>query len=156
MLRVCERSPRKKLSTAALRTFRRFFQPSSRPFEDCCCEVLRVRASSLCCLAAFISASTPGPAHQPCALRGRLERGTNSAAVESITSAMSVAMSLMQVTSGIGGSASTIVFATWHRRFESVINRLRLASFGVSLALSLFLRFGVDLRGMRTFAYMRL
>ena len=82
--------------------------------------------------AAFISASTPGPAHQPCAPRGRLERGTNSAAVESMTSAMSVAMSLMmQVPSGVGGSASTIAFATWKRRFGSVINRLRSASFGV-------------------------
>ena len=69
-------------------------------------------ASSLCCHAAFISASTPGPAHQPCAPRGRLERGTNSAAVESMTSAMSVAMSLMQVPSGIGGSAPNIAFAS--------------------------------------------
>ena len=39
-------------------------------------------ASSLCCHAAFISASTPGPAHQLCAPRGRSERGTSSAAVE--------------------------------------------------------------------------
>ena len=39
-------------------------------------------ASSLCCQAAFVSASTSGPAHQPCAPRGRLERGTNSAPVE--------------------------------------------------------------------------
>ena len=38
-------------------------------------------ASSLCCHAAFISASTPGPAHEPCTPRGRLERGTSSAAV---------------------------------------------------------------------------
>ena len=113
-------------------------------------------ASSLCCHAAFISASTPGPAHQPCAPRERLERGTNSAAVESMTSTMSVAMSLMQVPSGIGGSALTIAFATWNRRFGSVINRLRSASFGVSLVLSLFLRFGTDLRGIRTFAYTRL
>ena len=30
-------------------------------------------ASSLSCYAAFISASTPGPAHQPCAPRGCLE-----------------------------------------------------------------------------------
>ena len=52
-------------------------------------------ASSLCCHAAFISASTPGPAHQPCAPRGRLERGPNSAAVKSMTSTISVAMSLM-------------------------------------------------------------
>ena len=69
--------------------------------------------SFLCCHAAFISASTPGPAHQPCAPRGGcLERGANSAAVENTTLAMSVAMSLMQVPSGIGGSASTIAFAT--------------------------------------------
>ena len=59
----------------------------------------------------------------------------------------------MQVPSGIGGGASTIAFATWNRRFGSVINRLRSASFGVSLVLSLFLRFGADLCGMRTFAY---
>ena len=36
----------KKLSTAALRTFRSFFQLFSRSFEDCCCGVLRVGASS--------------------------------------------------------------------------------------------------------------
>ena len=57
---------------------------------------------------------------------------------------------------GLGGSASTIAFATWHRRFGPVINRLRSASFGFSLVLSLFLRFGADLRGVRTFAYARL
>ena len=74
-------------------------------------------ASSLCCHAAFISASTSVPAHQPCAPCGRLERGTDSAAVESMTSAMSVAMPLMQVPSGIGGIASTVAFATWRRRF---------------------------------------
>ena len=113
-------------------------------------------ASSLCCHAAFISVSTPGPAHQPCAPRGRLERYTNSAIVERITSAISVAMSLLQVSSGIGSFAATITFATWHRRFGSAINRLRSAVFGVSLVLSLFLRFGVDLRGMRTFAHARL
>ena len=113
-------------------------------------------ASSLCCHVTVISASTPGPAHQPCPPCGRLERGTNSAAVESMTSAMSVAMSPMQGPSGIGGSASTIAFATWHRRFGSVINRLRSASFGVSLVLSLFLRFGADLRRMRTLAYTRI
>ena len=88
-------------------------------------------ASFLCCHAAFISASTPGPAHQPCAPRGCSERSTKSAAVESMTSVMSVAMSLMQVPSGIGGSASTIVFATWHRRCGSVINLLRSVSFEV-------------------------
>ena len=66
-----------------------------------------------------------------------------------MTSTMSVAMSLMRVPSGIGGSASIIALATWHRRLGSVINRLRSASFGVSLVLSLFLRFGADLRGTR-------
>ena len=54
----------------------------------------------------------------------------------------------MQVPSGIGGSASTIAFATWNRRFGSVIKRLRSASFGGSLVMSLFLRFDADLRGM--------
>ena len=149
----------KKLSTAALRTFRRFFPAIFTAFRRLLlwgsarwC----LLASSFCCHAAFISASTPGPAHQPCAPRGRLERGTKSAGVESMTSAMLVAMSLLQMPSGIGGSASTIAFTTWNRRFRSVINRLRSASFGVSLVLSLFLRFGADLRGMRTFAYTRL
>ena len=113
-------------------------------------------ASSLCFHAAFISASTAGPAHHPFAPRGRLERGASSAALEGLTSAMSMAMSLMQVPSEIDGSASTVAFATCHRRFGSVINRLRSASFGVSLVLSLFLRFGADLRGMRTFACTRL
>ena len=58
--------------------------------------------------------------------------------------------------SGIGGSAATIAFVTWHRRFGSTINRPRSTAFGVSLILSIFLRFGADLRGMRTFAYTRL
>ena len=68
--------------------------------------------------------------------------------MESMTSTMSVAMSLLQAPSGIGGSATTIAFATWYQRFESAINRLRSTVFGVSLALSLFLRFGADLRGV--------
>ena len=113
-------------------------------------------AFSFCWHAAFISASTPGPAHQSCAPRGRLERGTNAIAVESMTSAMSVAMSLIKVPSGIGSSASTNAFATWHQRFRSAINRLRSASLGVSSVLSLVLRFGADMRGIRTFAYTRL
>ena len=65
-----------------------------------------------------------------------------------MTSAMSVAMSLIQVPSGIGGSASITVFAAWHQRLGSVINHLRSASFGVSLVLFLFLWFGADLRVM--------
>ena len=61
-------------------------------------------ASSLCCHAALISAFTLGPAHQPCAPFGRLEGRNDSAAVESMMPTMSVAISLMQVPSGIGGS----------------------------------------------------
>ena len=145
-----------KLSTAALRTFRSFFPATFTTFRRLLfwdSARRRLLASSLCCHAAFSSASTPGPAHQACAPRGRLERGTNSAAVKSMTSAMSVAMSPMQVPSGIGGRASTIAFATWHRRFGSVINRLRSASFGVSLVLSRTVPLPpvcADLRGMRT------
>ena len=113
-------------------------------------------ASSLCCYTPFISASTPGPTHQPCGPRGRLERGASSAAGESMTPAMSVALFLVQVSSGIGSSVAIIAFATWHRRFRSTINCLRSAVSGASLVLSLFLRFGAGLRGMRTFAYTRL
>ena len=65
-----------------------------------------------------------------------------------MTSAMSVAMSLIQVPSRNRGSAATIAFATWRRSFGSAINRLRSSVFGVSLVLSLFLRFGADLRGI--------
>ena len=68
------------------------------------------------------------------------------------TSAMSVAMSLMRVPSRIGDSAATIAFESWGRRFGSDINRLRSASFGVPLVQFRFLRFGADLRGMRTFS----
>ena len=113
-------------------------------------------ASPLCCDTPFISASTPGPAHQPYAPRGRLERGASSAAGESMTSAVSVAMFLMQVPSEIGRSVVIIAFATWHRRSRSTINCLRSAVSGASLVLSLFLWFGADLRGIRTFAYTRL
>ena len=126
-----------KLSTAALRTFLRFFPAIFTTFRRLLLWGSARRcllASSPCCHAAFISASTPGPAHQPCTPRGHLERGANSTAVKSMTSAMSVAM---QVASEIGGNASTIAFATWHQRFGSVISRLRSASFGVSLILPL-------------------
>ena len=100
----------KKLSTTALRIFPRFFLAIFTTFRRLLLWGSARRcllASSLCCHAAFISASTPGPAHQPYAPRGRLERGTNSAAVESMTSAMSVAMSPMPVPSGIGVSLWT-------------------------------------------------
>ena len=87
-----------KLSTAALRTFRSFFPSIFTAFRRLLLWGSARRyllTSTLCCHAAFISASTPGPAHQPCAPRGRLEHGTNSAAVESMTSAISETMSLM-------------------------------------------------------------
>ena len=116
----------------------------------------RLLACSLCFHAAFISPSTRGPAHKPCAPRGRSERDTSSAVVERMTSAISVAMSLMRVPPGTDGSVATIAFATWRRRLGSASNCLRSAVLGVSLVLSLFLRFGADLRGMRTFAYTRL
>ena len=122
----------------SLRTFCRVFQPSSRPFEGCWCEVLRVGSPSppLCCHAAFISASTPGSAHEPCAPRGRLKRDAGSAAVESMTSAMSVTMSVMQVPSGIGGSAATIAFASWHRGSDQPPEVGRLRSFLGTVPLS--------------------
>ena len=61
----------------------------------------------------------------------------------------------MQVSSWIGSRVAITAFATWHRRFGSVINRRSSAILGVSLVLSL-LRFGVDLREIRIFAYVRL
>ena len=141
-----------------MQTFRRFFPAIFTAFRRLLLWGSARRCllpSSLCCHAAFISAFTPSPAHQRCAPRGRLKCGVSSTAVESMTSAMSVAMSLMQVHRGLV-VVVTIAFATWHRRFGSAINRLRSAVFGVSLVLSLFLRFGEDLRGMQTFAYTRL
>ena len=51
----------------------------------------------------FTSAFAPGPAHQPCTAHGRLERNASLVAVGSLTTAMSVAMLLMQVPSMIGG-----------------------------------------------------
>ena len=71
-------------------------------------------------------------------------------------SAIYVVISLLHVSSGISGGVATIASASWHRRFGSAINHLRSAVFGVSLILPLLLRFGADLRGMRTFAYTRL
>ena len=73
-----------KLSTAALRNFRTFFPAIFTAFRRLLLWGSARRyllASPLCCHAAFISASTPGPTHQPCAPRGRLERDTNSAAM---------------------------------------------------------------------------
>ena len=70
-------------------------------------------------------------------------------------SPMLVAMSLMQVPSGIGSSAVIIAFATCHQKFGSIINRRVFAALGVSSVLSVLLRFGADLREMRTLAYTR-
>ena len=106
----------KKLSTAALHTFQRFLPATFTAFRRLPMWGSARRcllSSSLCCHAVFISASTPSPAHQSYAPRGRLARGTNSAAVEIMTSAMSMAMSIFPVSSGIGGSASNIAFATY-------------------------------------------
>ena len=147
VFRVCGRRP----CTAALRTFRNVLPAISTAFRRSLLlgsERRRLLASSFCCHASFLIASMPGPAHQPCAPRGRLEGGASSAAVESMTSAMSFAMSLMQVPSGTGGSTVTISFTTWHRRVGSLIWS---AVLGVSLVLSLLLRFATDLRGMRSF-----
>ena len=63
---------------------------------------------------------------------------------------------LTQVSSGICGSAVTIVLAALYRRFGPAIIHLRSAGSGVSSLLSLFLRFGADLRGMQTFPHARL
>ena len=112
MFRVCGRSPRRSSArhAAALLTFRRFFLGMFTAFQ----RLLSwgsarwcLLASSLCCHAALISASASGLMHQTCAPRGRLERGVSSAAVESMTLAMSVAKSVMQVPSRIGGSAAS-------------------------------------------------
>ena len=73
-----------------------------------------------------------------------------------MTLVMTVVMSPMHMSSGMSGNVATMAFVTWHRRFRSVINRLRSAVFGISLVLSLFLQFGADLHGMQKFAYTRL
>ena len=73
-----------------------------------------------------------------------------------MTSAMSVAMLLMQGSSRVGDSSAIIALAaTWHQRFGSAINHLGSVVFGSSV-LSLFLRFRADLHRMRTFAYTRM
>ena len=157
MSRVCGRRPRKDSARQRYEPCEGFCQQSSHPIEGYC--LLRgsarrcLLASSLCCHDAFTSASTPGPAHQTCAPLGRLERDVSSVAVEIMTSVMSVLMSLVQVPSRIVGGAEIIAFASWHRRFGPVINRRRSAFLKVFLVLSLLLRFGANLRGMRTFAH---
>ena len=85
--------------TAASQTFRRFLAVISMAFRRSLLWGFarrRLLASCLGCHAACIPASMPGPAHRRCAPRGCLERGsTSSVAVESMTSAMSVATSLV-------------------------------------------------------------
>ena len=70
-----------------------------------------------------------------------------------MTSAKSVVMPMMRVPSGIGDSAAIIAFSTWQPYFGSVMIRPRSTVLVVSSVLFLLLRFGVDLRGMRTFAH---
>ena len=73
-----------------------------------------------------------------------------------MTSAMSAAISPMQVPLGVGGSAALVALAMWRRRFGSAITRCRSAVLGVAVVLSLLILFGADLPGMRTVAYTRL
>ena len=73
-----------------------------------------------------------------------------------MTSVMTGLMLLIQVPLEIGDIAVTTEFITWHRRFGTGLNRPRSAVFEVFLVLSPFLRFGADLHGIRTFAYIRL
>ena len=105
----------------------------------------------LLCHASFISASTSGPAH--CVSLGHLKRGAISAAVESMTLATSVVMSLVQVQWRIGSSVTLIGFVTRHRKSGLVIHHERSDVLGGFLVPSLLLEFDADLRGMRTFAY---
>ena len=98
----------------------------------------RLLASSLCCHAAFISVSTPDSRANPVLRAACLEWQFGRSRKHDVG----------HIGSNIFG-AGAIAFETWHRRFGSAINHLR-------FTLSHFLRFGVDLREMRTFAYTRL
>ena len=75
-----------------------------------------------------------GPVHQRFASDSLFEYGASSAGlgVESMTSAISVAMLLIQVPLRVDGSAVIIAFAACYRGFESVTNRRRSAVLGVS------------------------
>ena len=74
-----------KFSTAALRNFQRFLPAIFTAFRR---SLLlksarrRLFTSSLCCHAAYTSASTPGSGHQLGAPRGRLEHGARSLAMD--------------------------------------------------------------------------
>ena len=74
-----------KFSTAALRNFHRFLPAIFTAFRrSLLLDSARRRLfiSSLCCHAAYNSASTPGFVHQFRALRGRLEHGASSVAMD--------------------------------------------------------------------------
>ena len=144
MFRVCGQSPERSSARQPSKPSGDFFQLSSRSFKGCCLEVLCVGASSPPLSVAMLHSSQPphrAPRTTPVLRAGAGERGASSVAVKNMTSAVSVTMSLMQVPSGIAGSAATIAFVTWYQRFGSATNRLRSAVFGVSLVLSLFLQF---------------
>ena len=136
------------------------FQLSPRYFEGCCCcGILRVGAPppSVAPCRVHLSLHTGPRAPTLCSARALGERGASSAAVESMASAMSVAMSLMQVPLGIGGKCVNHRVRNLASKVRvSHQPRLRSAVYVVSVVLSLFLRFGADLRGTRTFAYTRL
>ena len=106
--------------------------------------------SSRCCNAFSFHprARAPSP-------HGRLERGASLVAEESLTSTMSVAISLVQMPSRIGGNAATIAISTSQRTFGSATIYLGSVMFG-SLVLFIFLLFRADLHRMRTSAYTRL
>lgn len=70
-----------------------------------------------------------------------------------MASTVSVAMLLVQVPLGIGGSAVLIIVVTWHQKSRSAINCCRLAIFRVALVLALLVLFGADLLGIQTVAH---
>lgn len=83
-----------------------------------------------------------------------LDVGAISAEMESITSALPGAMSLLRVPLGASDSSAYIALASWRQSSVSAISRLRSVTHRVALVLSLNL-FGVGLLRMRTLVYWR-
>ena len=156
VFRVCGRSLIRSSARQPYEPSEGFYQPSSQPFEACCCEVLCVGISSSPLSVAMTRSSQPlhtrTRAPTLCSARALRARGQFERCGKHGVGHVDGDVTPSRISS----SAATFVFATWHRRFASTINRLRSAVFGTSLVLSLFLRFGADLRGMRAFAYTRL
>lgn len=69
-------------------------------------------APTLSCYSAFMSACSPGSAHQPYGPHGRLEHGASLTEIERAMSARSVVMSLMQVPLGMGDNAALVALTT--------------------------------------------